>query len=223
MRVIAIADTHGLHSRIKIPDGDILIFAGDMCGRSTLKEVFQFNKYLRNLPHKHKIAIAGNHDWPFSKYKGVARSALQDAIYLQDESCIVEGLKIYGTPWQPEFNNWAFNLPRYGDRLRRVWENIPTDTDILITHCPPFGILDKLPGEGSLGCDYLRQIVTNKVKPIVHIFGHIHEGYGIHPAQPPAYVGTPYERYEEKRTTFVNASICTGDYKPTNKPIVIEI
>ncbi len=89
----------------------------------------------------------------------------------------IDPLKIYGSPWQPEFYNWAFNLP-IGPKLQEKWQAIPTEVDILITHGPPKGIRDKAPSGYDCGCPLLREEIMNRIKPRLHVFGHIHDGYG---------------------------------------------
>jgi predicted phosphohydrolase len=209
MKIVCIADTHSYHEGLKMPEGDLLIFAGDMCGHASEGDIHEFNSWLATLPYKHKIAIAGNHCWPFVWHPEDSVAALSEAIYLQDSGTEIEGLKIYGTPWQPAFNNWAFNLPRIGPFLREKWAMIPSDTDILISHGPPVGILDTTHEEGELlGCSYLYTEVTERIRPKLHVFGHIHGGYGIE---------------TKEGITFVNASVLDEEYNLVNKPIVVEI
>jgi Icc-related predicted phosphoesterase len=210
-RIVAISDTHSRHQQFKdIPDGDILIHAGDATVRGDVQEVVEFNHWLGTLPHKHKIFVAGNHDFLFERAPELARTLITNAIYLRDSFRIVEGLKIYGSPWQPRFFDWAFNLDR-GPELRRKWEMIPDDTDVLITHGPPKGILDLVADRWTgtyeaVGCEELLPIVQ-RIRPRVHIFGHIHAGYG---------------QVEQGGTTFINASSCNEAYKIVNAPIVLD-
>jgi predicted phosphohydrolase len=209
MRVVCISDTHLIHQMVnlKVPDGDILIHAGDGTNDGTLGEVVEFVRWLGGFPHKHKILIAGNHDWLFQKESARAKALLPASItYLQDSAAKIERLKIYGSPWQPAFMGWAFNLPR-GRPMRKKWKRIPDDTDILITHGPPAGILDQAYGGESVGCADLRETI-DRIKPKLHVFGHIHKSYGS------TVLGA---------TQFVNASICNEEYLPKNKPIVIDL
>ncbi len=190
-----------------MPSGDVLIHAGDATIQGTIDEVFMFNEWFSNLPHKHKIFVAGNHDWLFETYNRYAREMLSDQIiYLQDSFVKIEKLKIYGSPWQPRFFDWAFNVNR-GAEIAEKWKMIPPDTDILITHGPPHGILDKTPRGDSAGCEELRKRVE-KVKPKLHVFGHIHHAYG---------------KTEKFGTIFVNASNCDESYEPNNLPIVVDL
>ncbi|MDP2877638.1 MAG: metallophosphatase domain-containing protein [Holophaga sp.] len=167
MRLICLSDTHGEQDRFKVPDGDVLIHAGDFSGLGTEREVHKFAKWMKRMPHRWKIVIAGNHDRFFEKQPEMARAYLEpDVIYLQDSGCQIEGVHFWGSPWQPWFMDWAFNLPRKGEKLREKWNLIPMDTDVLITHGPPHGILDEVrpcmtawgmaeEGSGPLGCEEL--------------------------------------------------------------------
>jgi Icc-related predicted phosphoesterase len=206
MKCVVISDTHGMHEQIIVPDGDVLIHAGDILGQGTLFELDEFNDWLGSLPHKHKIVVAGNHDWCFEDSERASRGLLSNAIYLRDESVIIDGVHFYGAPWQPHFMNWAFNLNR-GDELRQKWQLIPNDTDVLITHGPAAGILDQVADGKHVGCEELAKTIIN-IKPKFHVFGHIHEGYGI---------------VESEYTTSINACINTEKYKPVNKAIVFYV
>ncbi|HEX8247651.1 MAG TPA: metallophosphatase domain-containing protein, partial [Pyrinomonadaceae bacterium] len=202
-----LSDTHNRNEQIKVPGGDILIHAGDATTRGTIDEIVLFNEWFAALPHRHKIFVAGNHDWLFETDNRIARKLLSDEIiYLQDSAVEIEGLKIYGSPWQPWFFDWAFNLPR-GEPLAEKWKLIPDDTEILITHGPPFGILDFPPDGFSVGCERLRRRVE-EIRLKLHIFGHIHHSYGTE------------EKFGVK---FVNASVCDEAYEPTNPPPVFDL
>lgn len=206
MRLVFISDTHNLHKKIKVPDGDILIHSGDATSMGHMHEIKEFNKWLGTLPHKHKIFVAGNHDWLFQKQPLVARSLITNATYLEDEEINIDGISIYGSPWQPYFCNWAFNLPR-GEALKEKWDKIPEKVDILVTHGPPYSILDaNLYGE-NCGCEELHKRVF-EVKPKIHAFGHIH------------LFGSKTRLIND--VLFVNASICDESYRPVQKPMVID-
>ena len=202
-----------------MPNGDVFIHAGDFSSVGKMNEVEKFRDYLVSLPHPSKIVIAGNHDVTFQVdwynqigYNKFHRGVLQDAVacknllrtahgitYLEDSACEVAGLKVWGSPWQPEFCGWAFNCER-GEAIRKYWDLIPQETDILITHGPPLGHGDKAQYTYNVGCEELLKAVE-RVKPLVHVFGHIHEGYGV---------------TTSRETAFVNASTCTDRYRPTN-------
>ena len=195
--LVLIADTHGYHSDLSVPSGDILIHAGDLSQRGHLREVEDFNAFLAGLDHEHKIVIAGNHDFCFQEQPREARARLTNATYLEDQMTEVEGLKIYGSPWQPWFYDWAFNLQR-GPEIAAKWALIPRDTDILITHGPPHGIGDRTYDGRFTGCEDLLQRIED-IEPRLHVFGHIHEAAGV---------------WTRGRTTYVNASSNEGEDGP---------
>ncbi len=193
MRIVAVADTHLFHDELRIPDGDVLVHAGDLCRSGSLAELEVANRWLSSLPHPTKIVVAGNHDWAFVRNPVEAQQLLEPAIvYLQDSGVVVNGLRFWGSPWQPEFNDWAFNLPR-GPLLREKWALIPADTDVLVTHGPPHGIGDgsgAADGDGGgyggrerFGCEELRAR-TGDIHPMLHLFGHIHDSGGVWPIGP---------------------------------------
>ena len=206
MKIIAISDTHGMFKDIVIPDGDLLIHAGDILGQGTLKELSEFNEWLGEQPHKYKIIIAGNHDWCFEKDEVTSRKILTNGIYLQDESITIDGFVFYGSPWQPWFLDWAFNLQR-GLPLKQKWDLIPENVDILITHSPPQYILDLTNNNERAGCEELANAVK-QIKPKFHVFGHIHEGYG---------------KVLFDGCMYINASVNTEQYRPINQPIEFEV
>ena len=205
-RIVLISDTHGYHGSVKIPEGDVLIHAGDFSMRGALMDLRDFCSWFASQPHAHKIFIAGNHDWCFERQNAESRALVRDVTYLQDSGVTCCGLKVYGSPWQPWFMDWAFNVER-GEKIAAIWARIPVDTDILVTHGPPARVLDAVAAGPEVGCEDLLQRVEN-IQPKLHVFGHIHEGYG--------------ERMV-KNTHCVNASICDEHYRPRNVPIVIEV
>lgn len=210
MRFVCLSDTHKLHEKVQVPDGDVLVFAGDMCGRGGIESVRRFRDWFLSHPHSTKIVVAGNHDFAFESNYDEAKqlfTSYSGVYYLQDASIMVNRFLIYGSPWQPEFFNWAFNLPR-GELLRQKWENISSETDILITHGPPFGIMDRNEYGDSCGCKDLSHRISELKDLKLHIFGHIHEGYGIE---------------KKGKVTYVNASVCNERYQPINKVQVIEV
>lgn len=204
-RLVILSDTHGKHGELSVPDGDVLIHAGDMSRLGELVEIEEFDRFLAGLPHRHKIVVAGNHDFGFERTPRQARAALAHATYLEDEALEVEGLRFYGSPWQPEFCGWAFNLPR-GEPLRRIWARIPEDTDVLVTHGPPRGVLDELHRGGRAGCEELAARLA-VVRPALHCFGHIHEAAGT---------------CRREGTLFVNACSCDLGYRARNPPVVVD-
>ena len=205
----------------------MLIHAGDFTNTGELSQVRSVVEWMSQLPHKIKILIAGNHDVTVQQeyYEEVGRHRFHhkredDAevrrilretnalTYLEDEASLVHGYRFYGSPWQPEFCDWAFNLPRDKTGCVAMWDRIPSDTEILVTHGPCLGHGDLCSHGGRAGCVDLLDAVTQRIKPLFHIAGHIHEGYGV------TTNGT---------TTFINASTCTGSYKPTHPPILFDL
>lgn len=205
MKIVCVSDTHGSHHKMDIPEGDILIHAGDFSSRGKPKEIIHFNNWLGRLPHRHKVVIAGNHDFLFEEQPEQAKALLSNAIYLEDNGIKIEGIKLWGSPITPWFFDWAFNRHR-GKDIQRYWDLIPEETDILITHGPPFGILDQTIYGQQVGCEELLKAVL-RVKPRIHLFGHIHEGYGSR---------------ESEDTYFVNASMMDVHYQPIHQAVIID-
>jgi Icc-related predicted phosphoesterase len=205
-----ISDTHTKHRHLTdLIGGDILIHCGDISNRGQIHEIIDFLEWFDKIKnYKNKIFIAGNHDFGFQNNPEECADILKDypnIIYLQDNSVIIDGIKIYGSPWQPRFNNWAFNFDR-GPYIAKKWEKIPSGTDILITHGPLFGILDKTDRGENVGCEELYKKVM-EIKPKIHAFGHIHNDYGI-------------EVIDD--ITFINASSLGEDYIYKNSPRNLE-
>ncbi|WP_445711663.1 metallophosphatase domain-containing protein [Flavobacterium sp.] len=204
MQFTLISDTHGLHNKLTLQGGDILIHAGDVSVRGTESEVLDFLNWFKKQPYTYKIFIAGNHDWFFEKESQEYIKSIipKDVIYLNDSGVCIEGVNIWGSPIQPTFFNWAFNRAR-GKEIDAHWQLIPNNTDILITHGPPFGVLDKIIKGQTVGCEMLLDKVR-EIKPKLHVFGHIHEAYGLH-------------KHEE--VTYSNASVLNVKYLCVNQPI----
>jgi Icc-related predicted phosphoesterase len=182
LKIHVISDTHTMHEALKLPGGDMLIHAGDMSFKGTIKEVLPFLEWFGAQPYSHLILIPGNHDFGFEQYFGVLEDECKRRnIHLLNDSGIeIEGIKIWGSPITPFFNNWAFNRQR-GEDIKAHWKLIPTDTEILVTHGPPYGILDQTNSlfreSENVGCsDLLHKIARTQVK--LHVFGHIHEQSG---------------------------------------------
>lgn len=215
MNLVFISDTHCQLDKITIPEGDILIHSGDLTYRGNISEISeQLNiLYEKTKNFKHRILICGNHDWLGERNPELMRQLCHEnnIIYLDHEAIQIEGINFFGSAFTPEFFSWAFNVER-GEKLKEKWETIPANTNVLITHGPMYGILDKVTMRGSpnkgehVGCMDLRNKILNLKDLKVHVYGHIHEGYGI---------------TKQNGITFINASICTESYKPTNKPYVI--
>jgi len=208
MELTIISDTHGKRSQLSLSKGDMLIHAGDVTSRGDLLEVIDFLDWFKLTDFKYKIFIAGNHDYYFEKASREELDHLipEGVIYLNDSGCCVEGINIWGSPVQPWFYNWAFNRQR-GDDIQHHWDMIPATTDILITHGPPFGILDSTIKGEQVGCENLLE--TNKRLNLkLQVFGHIHEAYG---------------EVQIGKTKYINASVLNHNYQITNKPIIFQI
>jgi Icc-related predicted phosphoesterase len=177
-RIAAMADTHGRHRELNVPGADILIHAGDLTGRGTRGQVENALEWLKSLPHRHKVLVAGNHDFFYENEPELAQALTREAgvIYLRDSEVTLEGLRIWGSPWQPRFFDWAFNLDR-GEPLDAKWRLIPEGIDVLVTHGPPRGFGDRVSRGERVGCERLLAHLE-RVKPRVHLFGHIHEDRG---------------------------------------------
>ena len=222
MRIVAISDTHGRHAELDLPAGDVLVHAGDGTNVGAPKELADFLEWFATRPHRHKVFIAGNHDRGVERDPATFQRIVPPGVtFLNDTSVVIEGKKLYGSPWTPEFCNWSFMLDR-GDAIRAVWDKIPAGTDVLITHGPPYGHGDlvgsdrppsydaQAPNRRAVGCLELL-LAVKRVRPRVHIFGHIHCGHGLSVSD------------EVEGTIFANASTCDEGYEPVNPPLVIDL
>ena len=213
MKCVAVSDIH--LKNVKTEEADLLLVAGDMTMMGTESQLEWYKDWLRSQPQKYKVWIAGNHDCglesnPEKAYQ-IARDT--DSIYLDDSEIELDGVRIWGSPVQPEFHNWAFNRQR-GHEINQHWKKIPENLDILLTHGPPFGHHDEVENE-KVGCEELLNTIKNILlhPPRYHIFGHIHEGYG----------RSLLEREDGKKIELINASSCDRRYQPVNPPIVFEV
>lgn len=234
VRVVCISDTHTNTDNLVVPDGDILIHAGDFTFTGQPAETKKFYKFLNDLPHKYKIFVAGNHEITFDNLRysnlkerfrlKIPQDKLDEIkfsfknfqkneiIYLENSYVEVLGLKIYGSPYSPKFHEWAFMAS--DENLKKIWKEIPSDVDLLITHGPPMFIGDYCDNINSGSLSLLEE-VTNRLKPMYHIFGHVHEGYGVFKLKP--------NNEMNCNTYFINASILNEDYNLVNKPIIFDI
>lgn len=210
MRITFISDTHNKYKVLDnfLPGGDLLIHSGDATSRGWMYEIIDFLEWFNGIDsYTNKVFIAGNHDFGFQTNPDEIQEFLKkypSIIYLQDSMCSIDGVKIWGSPWQPRFGGWAFNADR-GEEIKQHWDKIPNDIDILVTHGPSYGFLDKLQDGDNLGCEELHKKIC-EIKPKIHAFGHIHDGRG--------YV-------TNKTTHFINASVLNEDYIFNYKPITI--
>ena len=237
MRISLISDTHAKHNQVvtttsmrkpnqdlDLPGGDLLIHAGDFMTTGYSKyEAEDFFKWYDAIDnYDNKVFIAGNHDRVMQDDPEWAQGILtgyKTIDYLQDEDFAIygdgpngdmpeENVRVYGSPWQPWFYDWAFNLPRNGDKLKSKWNAIPTNTDILVTHGPAWGILD-VPGGTNIrvGCELLAEHFNTVARPKIHVCGHIHGSYG----------------YQfDGQTHYFNASLLNERYQYTNIPFTFD-
>ena len=219
MKLTIISDTHNKHKYITddLPGGDLLLHAGDLSSMGYEHEVREFASWYNKLNgYHHKVFIAGNHDWGFQNNVEKVKEIVdfyESITYLQDQLHTTQDengteVKIWGSPWQPEFYNWAFNLPRNGEELKAKWDMIPEDVDILITHGPAWGFLDDVEGRRGdhLGCELLAERIK-AIKPKIHVCGHIHTGYG---------------HYYDGHTHYFNADVLNERYLYSHTPWNIE-
>lgn len=208
VRICFISDVHNKYKKLILPEADIIVCSGDMTSVGKEHEIRNFLKWYNELNYPHKIFIAGNHDIMFENEGFFARSLVPYKIhYLQDSGVELMGLNFYGTPVNKSFPRWAFHKDE--DGLKKHWEAIPDNTDILITHNPPYGILDKsIDQPQRFGSTSLYYEVFTRIKPVIHVYGHIHSGHG--------------SKFISG-THFINASNLNEQYEVEYNPILVEI
>jgi Icc-related predicted phosphoesterase len=217
-RFVLISDTHKQHRKMEhpIPDGDVLIHAGDLTSdRDALRlgVLHDANSWFKALSHRFSLVVfcPGNHDQNFEDTPQLATDILtagiDNMIVLINKSTRFGRFNIHGIPQTPRHFDWAFNVDR-GPLIRRYYDNIPEDTNVLITHGPPCGVMDSYEG-AHVGCEELKSYLqAREVVPELHVFGHIHAGYGL---------------IQTANSYVVNAAICDAANKPVNKPIVVDL
>ena len=207
MRIVLISDTHGKHEELGMLSGDVLIHCGDFCHgyKNDGAQLAAMDRWFSKQQFVKIFCIGGNHDFAAQERHANGIEIFENAIFLQDQEFQLGGLTFYGTPWLPDLSGWAYFLP--DDDRQQKWSLIPPYTDILITHTPPFGILDSPRSGGNIGCSYLRDIVK-EVAPKVHCFGHVHASAG---------------RLVKEKTIFVNAAVINSNYAVRHAPTVVEL
>jgi hypothetical protein len=215
--VVAASDLHG--HLPDVPGCDLLLLAGDLCPVTDHSSATQaqflvgpFKDWLESVPAKHVVGIAGNHDFVFERDPDLVPRGLRWT-YLQDSGAVVGGFNVYGTPWQPWFYDWAFNL-RTEDEMAAKWAKIPTGTDILVCHGPPRGYGDQtIRGDHTGSTTLLERI--REVRPRLVVFGHIHEGRGRWTL--------PGERPDERDVVLANVSLVDVRYRLAHEPMTFEL
>ena len=209
MKIVFISDTHGQHRKLKnLPEADMIIHGGDLSKMGRDHEVQDFINWFSKLNYTYRIFIAGNHDFHLEDFSQefIQKKLPQNCYFLCNSGIEIEGVKIWGSPVTPTFFNWAFNVDR-GIPIQKYWKMIPSDTNILVTHGPVKGMLDRTTSNINAGCEDLLNTV-NKVQPKFHLFGHIHEAYG---------------KEKVNETTFVNGSLLDEKYEMVHLPVEINI
>lgn len=218
-RLCLISDTHGTYRALTLPSADVLVHAGDWCYHNTWQEVKDFLDWLESQPHAHKVLIPGNHDWVTERepetFARVLVKYAPSVTYLHDSGAEIEELKFWGSGVSPRFMEWAWNRDR-GPDIQRHWDLIPTDTDVLVTHGPPMGILDNVVDftdptrKIHVGCANLRTTIMERLKGLkLHVFGHLHAPGGSVDVR--------------DGVTYVNASVVNESYVLANQPIIITL
>jgi len=216
LKIVALSDTHGQYEKSIVPECNILIHAGDATNWGSEEEIRKFARWFAAQPAEHKIFVPGNHELFF--YRGLPASELwfteecPEGILLIDSGVCIDGINIWGSPWTPKFGDWGFMRNRLSD-IKYYWDAIPDETDILITHGPPLYILDELfmpygRKRGQVGCEMLWDRVNALPNLKYHIFGHIHDQYGMK---------------SNGRTQFFNVAACANMNVFKNQPMVIEV
>eukprot|EP00405_Crypthecodinium_cohnii_P007170 CAMPEP_0206423372 /NCGR_PEP_ID=MMETSP0324_2-20121206/2644_1 /ASSEMBLY_ACC=CAM_ASM_000836 /TAXON_ID=2866 /ORGANISM="Crypthecodinium cohnii, Strain Seligo" /LENGTH=319 /DNA_ID=CAMNT_0053887925 /DNA_START=97 /DNA_END=1057 /DNA_ORIENTATION=- len=226
-RFAVFSDTHSLHHSIPSkhrPACDVLLHAGDFSNTGTREEIESFAQWLEAYPAKEKVVIAGNHDITLHEEYYISRGCQRfhqgkaadcrairgllerSCTYLEDTSTNIFGFKLYGSPWQPAFCDWAFNLPD-AEACREKWKEIPGDVDILITHGPPRGFGDSCSNGSRVGCEELFKVVQSQQIPVV-VSGHLHDDFG---------------RRWDGSSLYINASTCDSGYRPSRPPVVFDL
>jgi len=214
MNIVCISDTHERHAGLTIPDGDVIVHAGDLTLSGDVEAIVDGFAWLSEMPHRNIIFVPGNHDFGFQDIPGLRSELAQRfprVTVLMDESTVIGGLRVYGSPYQPWFHDWAFNFAPGDEGLvdaQARWAKIPDATQILITHGPVRGILDRVRNGERAGCPQLRARIAELDDLRLHVCGHIHEAYGTE---------------EHGRVLYVNASTCDVHYRPVQAPIVVDL
>jgi len=212
-KVVCISDTHGQHNELTIPPCDILIHSGDATGSGSHNVMRKFSTWFEQQPAKHKIFVPGNHELEFERNLPRSRTWFTEycptGTLLIDQAIELEGIKFYGSPRTPTFFNWAFMADR-GEAIKKYWDAIPSDTQFLITHGAPKGILDYVPMDDfNAGCEELLYRVAQLPNLRYHAFGHLHTPGGM--------------TQTFNNVTFINAAMCDEQYGMYREPVVLEV
>lgn len=222
MKGVFLADSHTFHMNVDVPDGDILFHSGDLTMSGTLNELIDFRDWFVKLPHTHKVVIAGNHDRLLMTKPEIGNKMFTDCHYLNNSGIEIEGRNIWGSPMTPSFSRMRDGLAFYEKAEKMMWNDIPENLDVLLTHGPPWGILDEVWDNDWDNMSRHKENVGDKIllskviekKPKIHSFGHVHEEYGVFEKSR----NPPYDK-----TLFINSSVVDEHYNVVNEPIVTHI
>lgn len=209
MTLTLISDTHTQHRQLMaLPPADVLVHAGDFChGTGSIQQAEDFLEWFDDQDYEQKLLIGGNHDFVAAEYPDKFQKLLPSSVtYLEDSGVVIDGYQFWGSPVQPDLTGWAFGKKR-GAEMKRHWDLIPDNVDVLITHTPPAGILDKSRRGRSIGSETLSQRLKF-LQPKLHVFGHVHFSYGA---------------IKIDNTQFVNASNIRSGVGLVNPPKRVEI
>lgn len=214
-RCIFISDTHGCHQEVidgktvdlQITDGDVLVHCGDFSARGTVLNIVSFNEWMGKQSHRRKICGPGNHDCAVQINPSLSKGLLTNAELMIHEPFDINGIPCFFTPWQPFYKNWSYN-EKVDLTRKRLFDMIPDNVEILFSHCPPYGYLDKGFQAPHVGDKMLLERIRELKKLRYVVFGHIHNGRG---------------SVQNNGITFINCSLLNDRYELKNKPVVIEL
>ncbi len=219
MKIWFISDTHNEHLGLQVPQADMDIHCGDESTQKKTElnepESRRFFDWYANLDIATKVFVPGNHSTAIAQGK-VTPVDYPDVHFLLHESITLSGLRLFGSPYTPVFHDWAYMQKR--SRMDQAWQKVPADTDILITHGPPKGVLDlthdmNSTGLAQVGCAALRRHVENRITPAIHAFGHLHDEKGIN----------NYGMYSRGATQYINCACCDLTGKLMHNGFVIDL
>lgn len=212
MKLVCISDTHGDHEKLELPAGDVLVHAGDLSAHGEESETLAFMQWFGRQDYSYRVCIAGNHDTFIEQHprRAAAYAEENGTLLLNDSACEIDGIRFWGSPITPRFYHWSF-MRDPGEPIEKHWRMIPADTQVLITHGPPFGIMDKVNrDDGSkehAGCPSLLKRL-DEVQPVAHLFGHIHEGRG---------------HRQVSGIDYYNISTMNEHYQMVHDPVLVDI
>lgn len=205
MRLVCLADTHNKHEQLCLPDGDVLIHAGDCTDGGSKQESKAFLEWFSQQKHPHKILVPGNHDFYFEKNENIPHIP-SNINLLIDKGITLNGIQFWGSPVTPGNSNWAFQRER-GKQISKHWDMIPENTDVIISHTPPYGILDDVRNGIKMGCEELMAKIKI-IAPTLHLFGHIHHGAG---------------SVKRNNIRFMNATILDEQNRIMHSPVIFDL